>query len=303
MKDEPIRIALVAPVHNRREITLQCLRSLERVDKRGLDVHAIIVDDGSDDGTSDAIHANFPNVEVVQGDGNLWFTEGTNVGIRAAKKFDPEYLLLINDDQIFDEHFLQFLVFTARANPRSVVGPLLLLWDEPHKVFQVDPRWETLSGGWRHWYRQTIRTVPDRTWHVEAIVGNCVLVPATAIAENGPMNSKRYPNFGDAEFTPRLRKNGWQLLIDPRSKVFVQPNNAADSIAKMSLSNKIKTVFFDIKKPQSVRRRFYALWDTAPSKMEALLAFIIFFIRYAAGRNMEGRWALQQAEAEIKDLR
>src|SRR5437868_1085131 len=120
MRREPIRVEIVAPVHNRREITLQCLRSLSRIDRTGLDVNIFIVDDGSTDGTSEAIREQFPSVKLIQGDGNLWFTEGTNTGVRAALKHDPKYVLLINDDSVFDEHFLVRLVETAETNPRSV---------------------------------------------------------------------------------------------------------------------------------------------------------------------------------------
>ena len=62
---------IVAPVHNRRDITLQCLRSLSRLDTTGLNVHIVIVDDGSTDDTGDSIRDEFPNVEVVMGEGDL----------------------------------------------------------------------------------------------------------------------------------------------------------------------------------------------------------------------------------------
>ena len=54
------RVELVTPVHNRRDITLQCLRSLSRIDRTGLDIHITVVDDGSTDGTGDAIREQFP---------------------------------------------------------------------------------------------------------------------------------------------------------------------------------------------------------------------------------------------------
>ena len=166
MSPSPIRVEIVAPVHNRRDITLQCLRSLARLNTEGLDVHIVIVDDGSTDGTSDAIRRDFPDVELVAGSGDLWFTEGTNVGVRAALKHDPKYILTINDDAVFDVDFLRYMVETAENNERSVVGSLLLLWDTPHRLFQVAPVWDTWAGGWRHWHNQTIWTIPEKPWKV-----------------------------------------------------------------------------------------------------------------------------------------
>ncbi|MBA2494062.1 MAG: glycosyltransferase family 2 protein, partial [Acidobacteria bacterium] len=152
------RIEIVAPVHNRREITLLCLRSLSRMATESLNVHTIIVDDGSTDGTSEAIEKEFPDVELVAGDGNLWFTEGTNVGVRAALEHQPDYVLMINDDAVFDADFLNYMIETAVKYPRSVIGSLLLLWDLPHRVFQVAPKWNTWLGGWQLWQNQTVWT-------------------------------------------------------------------------------------------------------------------------------------------------
>ena len=293
---EKIRVEIVAPVHNRREITLQCLRSLSRIDKTNLDVHVVIVDDGSTDGTSEAIESAFPEVEIVKGDGNLWFTEGTNAGIRAGLRHNPKYVLLINDDAVFDEKFLAMMVETAEKNPRSVVGSLLLLWDAPHKIFQVAPVWDWRAGGWRHWQNQTVWTVPKKAWEVDLIVGNCVLVPAAAITEAGLMNSQKYPNFGDVEYTPRLKKCGWRLLIDPRARVFCQPNNLPASVRKLGLRKLADALFFDLKHIHNLRRRFYGNWDSAPSRWQGTLAFGIFFLRAALGTSPESVRTQQNSE-------
>jgi len=296
------KVEIVAPVHNRREITLQCLSSLSKIETRGLDVHVVIVDDGSSDGTSEAIRKEFPKVEIVKGDGSLWFTEGTNVGVRAALKNNPDYVLMMNDDQVFDSKFLQYMVETAEKYPRSIVGSLLLLWDMPHKLFQTSPRWETFSGGWRHWQRQTAWTIPEKAWEVGVIAGNCLLIPVQAIKEVGLMNSKRYPNFGDAEYTPRLRKNGWKLLIEPRARVFCQPNNLPGKVGKMSFREKINALIFNLGHIHNLRRRFYANLDGAPSKLQGAAAFCAFFIRAALNKSPEGSWANEQPEKELKEM-
>jgi len=294
------RVEIVAPVYNRRETTLLCLRSLSRINSEGLDVHIIIVDDASSDKTSESIASEFPDVQIIQGDGNLWFTEGTNVGVRAALEYNPDYILMMNDDQVFDADFLHFMIETAEKHPHSIVGALLLLWDTPHKVFQVSPKWETMSGGWRHWQHQTVWTVPEKPWLVEIIVGNCVLFPASAIKEVGLMDSKRYPNFGDAEYTPRLRKKGWKLLIDPRARVFCQPNNIPKSVTKMTYKDKLDALFFNSGNGHNLKRRFHSNVDGAPTKFQGVIAFGAFLIRAFLRRSYESSWAVGQSEKEIR---
>ena len=287
MSEDMIRVAIVTPVHNRKEITLQCLRSISRLENAGLEFATFIVDDGSTDGTGSAIRAEFPEVEIIEGDGNLWFTEGTNVGIREALKHNADYFLLINDDQVFDSESVKAMVECAEKHPRSVVGSLLLLWDAPHKLFQTSPVWDTWSGGWRHWQNQTVWTIPAKPWEVDIIVGNCVLVPAQAIREQGLMNSKRYPNFGDAEFTPRLKKNGWRLLIEPRARVFCQPNNTPPRVRKMGFRKMFSSLFVDLNSIHNLRRRLYANLDGAPSRMQGLVAFSVFMLKAFTGGNVE----------------
>ncbi len=301
MDSRKIKVEIVTPVHNRRELTLQCLGSISKLNTENLAIHTIVVDDGSNDGTSASIQKSFPNVEIIKGEGDFWFTEGTNVAIRATQKHDPDYVLMINDDQVFDENAVKFMVETAEKYPQSIVGSLLLLWDTPHRLFQVSPEWNTWTGGWRHWYKQTVWTIPDKPWKVGLIVGNCVLVPVKAINEEGLMNSKRYPNFGDAEYTPRLRKRGWNLLIDPRARVFCQPNNVPAKVSKMSLREKFNALFVDTHHIQNVRRRLYANLDGAPNKFSGVVAFFIFFLRVFLGKNAEGDWIHNQKEKPLSE--
>ncbi len=296
------RVEIVTPVHNRREITLQCLRSLARLDRENLEIHIVIVDDGSTDGTSEAIGKDFPDVEIVRGNGNFWFTEGTNVGVRAALKHNPDYVLMINDDQVFDSDSLKYLVETAEKYPRSVVGSLLLLWDTPHKLFQVAPVWNTWQGGWQLWDHQTIWTIPKKPWKVDIIVGNCVLMPVEAIREEGLMNSKRYPNFGDAEYTPRLRKKNWQLLIEPRARVFCQPNTIPKRVTNMSLREKADALFFNLGHTQNLRRRFYTYIDGAPTKFQGFIGFIIFFVRLGWEKIFGGSKVKLKPEPDISRM-
>ena len=297
-----IKISVVTPVFNRRELTLQCIRSLKRLNLRGLDLNVIVVDDGSSDGTSEALRAQFPDVEVIKGDGNLWFSEGTNVGIRRAIEHGADYVWQINNDQVFDEDALRSMIDTAEANGKAVVGSLLLLWDAPHRVFQVAPVWDTLAGGWKHWVKQTIWSVPEGPFEVELIVGNSMLVPADAYREVGFLDSARFPLYGDAEFAVRLRRANYRLIVDPSSRVFCEPNTPPASLSTLGIRLAVKQLLGDGRNRHSLRARLQMLVSTAPSKMRGVAAFAVFLTRAFLGKSYETSWAAGQPERELKEL-
>lgn len=276
---KPIRLAIVTPVHNRRELTLQCLRSLARVDRTGLDVMTFIVDDGCTDGTREAIEKEFPEVKIVHGTGELWYTAGTNLGIVAALKHKPDYILCINDDSIFDEMAIQRLLACAKRFDRAVVGGLLLFWDRPHRVFQVAPIWNTWKGGWQHWQEQTVWTVPQGPWEVDLIVGNCILYPAKVFEEAGMMNPRISAQYGDAEFTTRLKKLGWRLIIEPSARIFCQPNAEHIPIASQPVSRQFEMLFRKRSSAVNVMHQFRQSIHTAPNKLSGLGAFAAFYVR------------------------
>ena len=296
------KVIIVTPVHNRSEETFQCLKSLGRAEKSGLDVHIIVVDDGSTDGTSEIIKREFPEVEILQGDGSLWYTAGTNRGIEAALRHNPEYVLAINNDSVFDENCVTYLVECAESHPNSVVGALLLNWETPHKVFQVSPKWDLWRGGVRHWHNQTVWTVPDKPWAVELIVGNCVLYPVEAIRRVGLMDEKRLVQYGDAEYTPRIRRKGWNLLIEPRARVFCKPNDTITGFRSLPLSEKLRESFFRSAGPYSLKRRLYMNLAAAPNRLQGLAALPIFYVRVLLGMNPEGKWATDQDEKTLKEV-
>lgn len=280
MSIEIARAALVIPVHNRREITLQGLRSLARMNRAGLNIRIFVVDDGSSDGTGDAIKAEFPDVHLIEGDGSLHYAGGTNRGIQAALDWGADYIVTMNDDSVFHEDFLLHLLETARRIPKTIVGALLLLWNEPHRVFQVGLRWRTVSGGWVIPEDLTAFTVPQEAFDVECIVGNCVLFPSAAFLENGLLDEGRFPfGWGDAQLLARMRKSGWRLMVEPRSLVWCEPNTYPAPLHTLSLMEVGRVLIFDERHPLNLKRQFTALWYSAPSKHKAILAFTAYSVR------------------------
>ena len=292
------KVEIVIPVYNRRETTLQCLRSLRRIDAENLQIHLIIVDDGSTDGTSDAIGRDFPEVQIVKGDGTLHYAAGTNRGISAALKRNPDFIVTMNDDAIYHEQFLQRLIETADANPRSVVGSLLLLWNEPHKVFQVGFEWKTLAGGWSQREDLTAFDFPDAAFEVEGMAGNCVLFPIEAIRECGLMDEKNFPHgWGDIQYVVRMKKMGWKLLVEPKSLVWCEPNTYPKPLHHLPLKEIFRVLFVNRRHPLNLQRQLIARWESAPSKAQAFLGFLIYL------STLAGKSARVSAKQTIPNTR
>ena len=68
-----VTIAVLITCHNRKDTTLSCLGRLFSIRK---DIDVYCVDDNSTDGTADAIRENFPQVNLIRGDGNLFWCRG-----------------------------------------------------------------------------------------------------------------------------------------------------------------------------------------------------------------------------------
>lgn len=112
MKDKEIAVLLTC--HNRKEKTIACLNSFfaaQKPDDYTFDIY--VVDDGSKDGTGDAIKEMFPAIHYILGNGNLFWAGGMRLAWNTALK-NKEYaaFLLLNDDVVLYQNFLDNLIKT-----------------------------------------------------------------------------------------------------------------------------------------------------------------------------------------------
>lgn len=80
-------IAVLLTVHNRKEKTLRCLQNLFKQEIPAdylIDVY--LTDDGCTDGTPEAIRAQYPQVHIIKGNGNLFWNRGMYTAWEAATK-------------------------------------------------------------------------------------------------------------------------------------------------------------------------------------------------------------------------
>jgi len=78
-------VSIVVLNYNGRDVLLKCLRSLYESDYARFEV--IVVDNGSTDGSVEAVRRDFPEGIMIENGRNLGYGAGNNVGIKASRGF------------------------------------------------------------------------------------------------------------------------------------------------------------------------------------------------------------------------
>lgn len=113
------KIAVLLTCYNRKEKTINCLKSLYKaIDLSNYEIKfdIYLVDDGSTDGTYEEINKHFPAVIIINGLGNLFWARGMGLAWETALSANSDYdsFLLLNDDVILTENFLIDLLSTHK---------------------------------------------------------------------------------------------------------------------------------------------------------------------------------------------
>ncbi len=222
------KIAVVVPAHNLRETTLGYLRQMREINADGVSLDLVIVDDGSTDGTAQAIHERYPDVVVLQGDGNLWWTGAVNKGVQYALEKGHDSVLIMNDDLELDKDFLRRLLSVANQNPNALVSSVTVNRTEGGGE-------EILTAGFKAaGFFSDILTLHagepygenlEEIISCDLLTGASLLVPVSVFRNIGIFDDRNFPhNWGDFEFTRRASLNGYPCLVATRSKVYTEHN-------------------------------------------------------------------------------
>ncbi len=224
-----IDLSIVVVTWNTRELVLECLASiaaeLRSADgSPGLATETCVVDNGSSDGSAEAIRREFPWVRVVSLARNVGFAAGTNAGLRVL---NGRCVLLLNSDAKLVRGVLRRCVEHLEANPDvGVVGPQLLnpdgskqnsIHNFPMLATELVPK-----GVFQYLFR---RRFPSRRWagdapiDVEAVAGAALFLRASLLREVGPLPEDYFFFLEETDWCRCVRAAGWRVVHLPSAFV------------------------------------------------------------------------------------
>jgi GT2 family glycosyltransferase len=221
VSEQPV-ISIIVLAFNQRDKTLRCLANI--FDTQATPVHVVVWDNGSVDGTVEAVGMEFPRVLVHHHPENLGVAGGRNAAARlAVEAVRSEYLLFLDNDMELEPDF---------------VSELLALFEDDDTVRQtqaklrfMDDRSTLNDGGGCDISFVLGRTRPvgygeideGQYDHVRTCVacGGAMMVRTDIFEELGGFDETFSP-FGpeDLDFSLRLTKAGYKALFVPNAVAY-----------------------------------------------------------------------------------
>ena len=219
--ERQIDVAVVVLTCDQKEVTLRCLSSFEEVDRDGVGI--LVWDNGSADGTEEAIRNQFPSVDVQRSDQNLGVAGGRNAGANAAMElWNPEFLLFLDNDTVVTSDFIQNLRAPFREiSDVGITTPKILFLEDQRKI--------DAAGGCRVQFHlgETSAVghgeIDKGQYDVlrDCIAGGIILVRSDVFDAMDGYDTAFNP-YGpeDVDFSLRVRKAGYRCLYVPDAVIY-----------------------------------------------------------------------------------
>jgi len=267
------RVAAILTCFNRRALTLASLAAItESAALAGVELAIYIVDDGSRDGTADAVRAAFPHAHVIMGTGSLYWNQGMRLAWSTARADDPDFYLMLNDDLAVRPAALGGALATWRA---AGDGPVVV-------GKTVDPDSGAVSyGGYcrasRH-SRLSYRHLHAGETECDTMTGNFVLIPRAVVAAIGILDAHYSHGWGDIDYGLRVRRAGFRI-VEHAEPVGTQALNEAFRRASTMLT--LKTLRFTLTHPKGVPAREWLYFCRQHAGPRWPLNFVVRYGRMA----------------------
>lgn len=198
------RLAILLTVHNRKNKTLKCLENVyHQLPLDFWEVDIFLTNDGCTDGTPEAIRKKYPNVQIIEGDGNLYWNKGMIKSWKAAvASFDYDAYLWLNDDTLLYPKAINSLISSYELSPDSIIVGTTV-----SEIYKNTTYGGRINGKLLH--------PSDRLIACDTFNGNIVLIPRSVYHKIGFLDAKYTHSLGDIDYGMTAAEKGIKSYVAP----------------------------------------------------------------------------------------
>ena len=214
------RVYILLPTYNRREITLEFITYVKSQAYKNYQL--ILIDDGSNDNTSEAVKESLPDSIVIQGKGDWWWAGGLQQGINWLKQNEVnphDIVLIINDDVKIEANFIEAGVKFIQQNPKTLLQAQATGLPSKSRIdIGVKADLENLTF-----------EIAGRAEEVNCLSTMGLFLRFSDLLEIGNFYPRILPHYlSDYEYTIRSYKKGFKLCSDPSLKLSFNEETTGD---------------------------------------------------------------------------
>jgi len=235
--NSPLAYVIVLNFNGSKWLTA-CLSSLRATEYPNFKI--LLVDNASTDDSVELVRGKFPEVELIANAANLGFSEGNNVGIRAALAAGAEYVVLLNPDTKVQPRWLSELIAIGQREPDiGILGAVQLAYDSDefnswtttalssHLSFLSTKQHEENTKKNKEDFVSLRESSCDfveeffpRSWiPVEWVEGACFAIKREVIETIGMLDPIYFAFYEEIDFCRRAACAGYQTAVVPRSRI------------------------------------------------------------------------------------
>jgi GT2 family glycosyltransferase len=197
--------------------TDQCLKSLAKVSYTNYKI--IVIDNGSENQEAAKIKSQHPDIVLIANSYNKGFAAACNQGIEKAIELAADYVLLLNNDTVAEEHFLQHLVKYAGNNSNVILSPKIL-YAGTSIVQNLGGRLIPLIGGSINIGKGKPGANYTKPLSPDFLSGCAIFIPSQAIRQVGMLDPIYFAYYEDADWCYRAKSAGYRLVVLPESIIW-----------------------------------------------------------------------------------
>lgn len=170
--------------------------------------HVLVVDNGSDDGSADAV-GGFPTVEWLPAGRNLGFAAANNVGLRRALAAGARYVAIVNTDVRLEPDWLDRMIAAADAHPDAgIFGGLLVLDGDRSRVNSTGLVLDALGRCADRDFGLPLERLDRRDGPVLGVSGGAALFRSEALRRIGLFDPAYFAYYEDVDLSFRAARLG-----------------------------------------------------------------------------------------------
>jgi len=223
---DKLTIAILIPTFNRKEYIYKLLLQIQQQSLNNIYLIKIVIVDGSTDGTLEMLRHNFPDVNILKGDGNWWFTKSINEGFKYGLKLKPDFFLKLNDDVEIDSDYIQKLVSSYKKLnvPNAILGSISYSYSDKNKIiFAGVSSYNKYLGKYKHYFKTGSIVNPDTLYGIHKSVelpARGSLIP-TQIVKALKGYDESFIQYGsDTDFCFSATEKGYPIYISFDAQIY-----------------------------------------------------------------------------------